>query len=466
MARRRWRAMLAVSVVLAGFTAACTDEDGGGRTEPPPGPPAKPTVLTLGVYGEDAEIDAYRTMIDSYNDKAQSTEVKLQTWPDRDAIIEALEADHAAGKRPPDLFLLSRRDLARVTAAEINQPLFELLDERGVSYGDRYSRDAVESFSADDDLQCMPYSISPMVMYYNTDLIDFERMRERELPAPEEPAEGWTFDEFRAAAEFASRPRRGTRGVHVDATLRSLAPFVWSGGGSLFDDETEPTSLTLSQDEDRTALTTALEVLRDPRLTLTDRQLERAPALEWFKRGKLGMIEGFRSLTPMLRDVPGLHFDVMPMPTLDDPATIGDITGLCIARGRNADVQAAADFMVHAISDDRSAQVAEAGYIVPANETVSRSEAFLQPDRQPASAGVFNLSVGDMRLPPVVDDAEALNAAVEPLLQQLLTEPVLADIEDLTAQIDEASRSVLDPDYSPSETPDGSPSDGESSDGS
>ena len=45
---------------------------------------------------------------------------------------------------------------------------------------------------------------------------------------------------------------------------------------------------------------------------------------------------------------------------------------------------------------------------------------------------------------------------------------MLDDIEELTAQIDEASRSVLDPDYTPSETPDPSesPSDGASSDGS
>ena len=255
-------------------------------------------MLTLGVYGEQAEIAAYRDMVAAYNAKAKATEVRLQTWPDRDAIIDALEAGKEAGRRPPDLFLISRRDLARVEEAELNQPLFDLLDERGVSYGDRYSRDAVESFSSNDDLQCMPYSVSPMVIYYNTDLIDFERMRERDLPVPDEPAEGWSFEEFRAAAEFATRPRLGSRGVHIEPTLRSLAPFVWSGGGALFNDDAEPTSLTFSEDDDRDALTTALEVLRDPRLTLTDRQLERATPLEWFTRGKLGMMEGFRNLTP------------------------------------------------------------------------------------------------------------------------------------------------------------------------
>ena len=32
--------------------------------------------------------------------------------------------------------------------------------------------------------------------------------------------------------------------------------------------------------------------------------------------------------------MPGLRFDVMPMPIIDSPATVGDITGLCISAGR------------------------------------------------------------------------------------------------------------------------------------
>mgnify|MGYP003338914149 CR=1 FL=1 len=35
----------------------------------------------------------------------------------------------------------------------------ELLDERNVDFGDGYSRDAIEGFSADRKLQCMPYAV-------------------------------------------------------------------------------------------------------------------------------------------------------------------------------------------------------------------------------------------------------------------------------------------------------------------
>ena len=77
-----------------------------------------------------------------------------------------------------------------------------------MAFGDEFPREALSAFTTDDNLQCMPYTSSPMVIYYNTDLINFERMENRGLPVPPEDREYWTLDMFRAAASFASRPRR------------------------------------------------------------------------------------------------------------------------------------------------------------------------------------------------------------------------------------------------------------------
>ncbi len=110
----------------------------------------------------------------------------------------------------PDLFLASRRDLDWLREGDLTAPSLELLDERGVAFGDGYSRDALLAFSADNSLQCLPYGVSPMVLYYNTELVDFERMARRGLPAPIiEPGRdvSWCFEAFVAAAEFATRQR-------------------------------------------------------------------------------------------------------------------------------------------------------------------------------------------------------------------------------------------------------------------
>lgn len=456
MTRRRGRgrapilAVLGLLVALVG--AACDEEPAPG---PGPGPtPDKPTRITFGVWGNETEIAAYQDVVDTYNESAETSDIRVRSWPDPESMVSELEQ----GGPRPDLSLLSRRDLKQVLDEEQTTALTELLDERGIDYGDGYSRDALLAFSAQDELQCMPYDISPTVVYYNSELVDFDRMRERELLVPPiDPDTGetshasWNFEAFRVAAEFASRPRKGSKGVHVDPTLRGLAPFIYGGGGDVFDDDTEPSSLTFSEEDSRDALVPALDLFRDPQLTLTEDMLAEATPMEWFERGKLGMLVGTRALVPELREIPNLEFDVMPMPVLDDAATIGDTTGLCISRGAASTAQTA-DFLVYLISSEAVSRVASAGYLVPANLQVALSDDFLQPDREPANASVFNSSIRNTRLLPLLDTWPELESAVEDSIRLLLSVPVLDDLEPLTTQIDEQSRVILDPE-SVSESP-------------
>ncbi len=460
LAGRRTPLAATALLLVSGVLAACS-------SDPAPAPAPAPstsaavetTELSLGVYGTQPEVEAFRGVVDTYTSSVEGVEIELRAYPDADRLAAAVldEPD------PPDVFLLTRADLEDVTAAGRNTPLLELVDERGVDFGDGYSRDAVLAFSATNDQQCMPYGISPMVIYYNTALVDLPKMTERglDVPVPDEDTgvvDRWTLDQFRAAAQFASRPRRGTKGVHVDPTLRGLASFIYSGGGDLFDDALEPTSLDFSSDGTREALLPTLELLRDPALTLTEDQLAAAPAIEWFKRGKLGMIAGFRSATPQLRAQEDLDFDVLPMPMIDDEATVGDLSGMCIS-SETQSLPAAADFLVYLISAEAVARVTSAGYLVPANLEVAASTDFLQPDQRPAHAQVFNASIRAMRVLPLIDSYEDLEAAVAAPLQQLFTMPV-PDIEGLTTQIDEQSRTVLDPELDPELDPtlDGEPS--------
>jgi multiple sugar transport system substrate-binding protein len=438
-----------LSVALAG--AGCT----GGSDEPNPTPTSAPPPsanLTFGVYGPEDQLASFRATADIWNAGDHDGEVTMKTWPDH----AAMRADLENGGQVPDVFLVSRSDLTWLQAEGYTQPVDELLDERGVDFGDDYSRDALQAFSADDRLQCMPYGVSPMVIYYNRALVNFNRMRNRGLDAPDDDASSWSFDQFTAAAEFASRPRRGTKGVHIAATLPGLSPFIESGGGSVFNDPTDPTSLSFSSDDSKAALERTLELLRNPLVTLDEDQLAEASPVTWFERGKLGMIAGYRSLVPQLRQVPGLAFDVMPMPVLDSASTVGDVTGLCLSADA-ANTPAAADFMVHELSAESVARVTRTGYLAPANLEVALSDDFLQPGRQPAHAAFFSTSVRSMSLAPEIDTLPELETAIEPQLEQLVYGVGVLDLDGLTAQIDEASRQILDPDYvsespSPSES--------------
>lgn len=445
-------ACVAVAAVLT--TAACTGES-SDPTPPKPSPSstAPPEKLTFGVVGPRDMQRAFRATVDAWNLNPDSIDVTIESWPTQAALRTAIEG----GAPVPDVFMSSRSDLSWLLENQYTQPVDELLDERGVEFGDTYSRDALEALSADDHLQCMPYGVTPEVIYYNKRLVNFDRMRNRDLDVPDDDATSWSFDQFATAAEFASRPARGTKGVYIAPTVEGLSPFIRSGGGTVFDDAEQPTSLAFSSDSSKDALERTLELLRNPQLTLDETELDEASAVRWFQRGKLGMIAGDRSLTPILRQKSNLDFDVMPMPKLDGAATVGDVTALCMS-SKTASPALAADFMVHEISADWVGLVASTGSLQPANVEVALSEDFLQPGRRPEHAAFFNSSVRSMAVPPLIDTLPELEEAVAPSLQQMLYGVGVLDLDAITTQIDDESKPVLDPEpvsdpASPSDSP-------------
>jgi multiple sugar transport system substrate-binding protein len=413
--------------------------------------PATPTDRTLefGVFGSEEELDGYASLVDVYNSLYDGAEMVMTGYGTREELMGEIRETGEV----PDVFLTDQRDLAWLHQKQLLQPVDSMLIERGVDFGDLYSRGSVLAYSADSRLQCMPVGISPTVIFYNTELVDFDAMALRGIPAPTEGV-SWNSEQFLAAVEFASRPRLGSRGIHVEPTLQGLSPFIYAAGGEVFDDAEAPTSLAFSDDSTQAALGSVLQVLRDPRLTLSPKQLDRRSAMEWFKRGKLGMIPGSREQVPMLRQAPGLDFDVIPIPAIERNATTGSFTGMCVsADTRN--LTAAADFLVHMTSPVSIRRLVTSGDLVPANLEVALSQDFLQPGREPAHAQVFTNSVRSIVLPPLLDNWAALEDAVHSSIMTLLVAPVITDLEALTLRIDEQSQTVLGPDEEPSESPEG-----------
>jgi multiple sugar transport system substrate-binding protein len=394
------------------------------------------------VIGSQGEVEQYRTMAETYAPLSREVTVTVESWPNDADMLAAIRG----GARVPDVFLASRRHLDFLVQHRLIQPVDQLLDDRGFDFGDEYPRASLTAFADDNRLQCLPYDIQPSVIFYNPRLVRFDEMKND----PPSPGEGWSIGQYAAAGRWAVRHHPGVAGMYLDPSLSGLAPFVYSGGGDLFDDDTKPTSLAFSDATNVDSLTQTVRALRTPGARLTRRQLDRHTPLEWFMRGRLAMLEGDSRMVPQLRES-GMRFDIMPMPSLGTSATVGSVTGMCLS-SHPRDVGTAADFLVYANTPGALSLVAFGGYFQPANQTVALSDAFQQPGQQPKHASVFTFSVKSMQYPPIVADSDTLDLAVDPLLQDLVRARP-ADVPRLARKIDRASYGVLGPTFGPSASP-------------
>jgi multiple sugar transport system substrate-binding protein len=442
--------VLAALVSLAVLAAGCASTEDPPSTKPSSSPSA-PAVITFAVYGPKAVRGAYAKIVARYTQKHPGTKVELRQYADHAAAMAAFRKSSAKGDAP-DVFLMDHDDLAGLSQANSVRRVDDLLAAREVDFGDGYTRNGLEAFSVDAALQCMPLDVSPLVVYYNPRLIELDRIAEPGA-RPVTQEDGWSLDEFALAAQQPRRP--GVRGFYIAPDLEQIAPFVWSGGGEVVDDVDKPTTLTLSDGPSASAMEQLLEPVRNPALTFSQAALRRRSALERFKAGKLGMILGYRSLTPELRAVPGLIFDVMPLPKVGRGATIASMSGLCIS-SKSKETQRAADLLTEVISDEGATTLAKTGYVMPANLDVLNSDVFLQTGVRPLHADVFAREVRDTRLLPSTPRWPLVSATAGRQLTQLFYQPVILPLQDRLEAIDKTSIPMFDPSKSPS--PSSSPS--------
>jgi multiple sugar transport system substrate-binding protein len=451
---RSRRAVVSVLALVAlVVTAACSSDDEPKATPPTTTTPAGPTLLTFAVYGPPQVVTAYTKIAADFSAEHPETVVNVRPYDTHEHAMEALAQERADG-RTPDAFLANLDDLPGLVEDEQVRSLDELLGERHVDFGDGYQRDSLEAFSSDNALQCMPVDVSPLVVYYNTALLNLTTLTEP--GEPEISAEtGWTLDQFAEAARQATRAR--VRGAYVAPDLEQVAPFIWSGGGHVVDDLDQPTTLTLADEGSAAALEKLLEVVRNPQITFSKVQLERRSALQRFKTGSLAMMLGYRDLTPELRAQENLSFDVMPLPKIGARATSGRSSGLCLSSD-SEHPDKTADFLAYAVSDDASAVLASTGYVVPTNIDVANSDAFLQATENPVSSSVFPAAVRNIHSLPRVPTWPAVATTTAQLLDGLFYDVVIDPLADRLKAIDAASAPLFTPVPTQPASPSGSPS--------
>jgi multiple sugar transport system substrate-binding protein len=338
------------------------------------------TTLRLLLFGGPEEIAGYEAMAAEFEDANADLDVVVSPVANQDDLLGRL-ATGFASSAPPEVFLINFRKYGQFAARGALRPVQDYLDDSTVLSEDDFVATALDVFRFDDgDLTCLPQNVSSLVVYYNLDLVDA-----RGVP---HPSAGWTWDDFLTAAQGLTGD--GTYGVGISPDLIRLAPFVWSNGGEVVDDEVAPTRLTLDTGAAREALDFFLDLSLVHGVVPADAEELSEDAESRFLRGGLGMYLSSRRSVPTLRTIDKFTWDAAPLPVAPGgtPVTMLHSDAYCISDGTGRE-DAAWRLIEFAMGDRGQEILAESGRTVPSRIAVLESDAFLEPTAPPRSAQVF-----------------------------------------------------------------------------
>lgn len=395
------RGALAIPLLLV--LSACSGQE--GSTEDARAP------ITVQIKAEPEEAAVYRSLVNAYRE-AGGGEIELVTVGREDHLTR-LSTAFASGDAP-DVFLLNYREYAPFVQRGAVAPAGPLLEEEGIDLADYYS-EPLRAFTYDGALQCMPQNISSLVVYWNRGLF-----AQAGVPTP---TASWTWDDFVATARALSTG--GVKGVGIDPSITRMAPFIWSSGGTIVDDDSAPTRTTLHEPGARAALD-AMVSLIGAGATPSKEQLAAQGLPEQFMTGKVAMFLSSRVEVPALREQRGLDFDVAALPVMGEPASVLHSDAYCVASS-SENQAAAAKFVAYAVGEQGQTLTALGGRTVPSMRSVASSPAFLSPTRAPASSQVFLDAIPYLRHTPVTPSWPEVEDVIGTQLQRAFEDGVPLD---------------------------------------
>jgi multiple sugar transport system substrate-binding protein len=395
--------------------------------------------VTALVAGDPAELQAYRDVVAGFAATDPGFDVRLIEVADRDELIARLSTSIAGGE-PPDLFLLNYRYHGQFAAKGQIEPVDGYLESSEALSRDAFFPTALAPFVTDGRLMCLPQNVSSLVVYFNRDLFAEAGV--------DEPTRDWTWLDMVSRASELKEDRDGDGvvdvwGLGVDPEIIRLAPFIWSNGGELVDDEDAPTRFTLDDPRSIDALQRFLDLRALHEVVPTDEDVESRDLETRFLDGTLAMLMESRRVTPTFRTITSFTWDVAPLPVLGEPAGILHSDAYCMtaASDRHDD---AWRFLEFALGPEGQAIAARSGRTVPSLRSVAETEAFLAPGELPASSHVFLDALPVLRAVPHVERWPEVEDAVNALVEESFYGD--GEAPELVAQVE----TLVDPLFAPS----------------
>ncbi len=376
--------------------------------------------VRLQIFGDPAEIIAYRELIGSYEKSHPGKRVELIPVGKQSDHMAKLSTAFAAGN-PPDLFILNFRRFGQFAGRGALAPLAKMMSADGRYKAEEFYPQAVEAFDFQGTQYCLPQNVSSLVVYYNRKLFKDAGV--------DEPKDGWRFSEMLTAAQKLLRDTDGDGktdiwGVAIQPSLIRIAPFIWGMKGALVDDLNKPSLLRIDGGNAVHALSMVKALVANYRVAPGQAETYSEDADSRFARGGVAMLFQSRRYTASLRDLgdKAPDWDVAPFPLLREPVGVLHADAYCMAAkaASPADAQA---FVEYALSVEGQSLLAKSGRTVPSRISVATSPAFLDPSLAPRRAQVFLDAIPHLRRTPNTARWHEVESKADVLLDEWMYEP-------------------------------------------
>jgi multiple sugar transport system substrate-binding protein len=400
------RPLILSAIALMALTG-CTSDGGEGDTSGG----HEPVAISFMAEGEAVEIKAYEDIVAAFEASQDPIDVELRFA--EETVVELSTA--IAGGDPPDLFLMNYRDYGQFAARGAVEPIADRLASSEVLHEEDFYETAMAPFRFDGTNQmCIPQNASSLVVYYNADLF--------EAAGLDPPAAGWEWERFVQDAVRLTSDEDGdgtaeVYGVGVSPELIRMAPFIWSNGGHVVDEEAEPTRLALDGRLSAEAIQLFLDLRARFGVTPTDEEAEAVPLEERFLSGELGMFLDSRKVVPAFRTISDFDWDVAPLPAVKEPVSILHSDAYCMTAASDHQDEAWT-FMEFALGPEGQEIAAATGRTVPSLESVAESEAFLDPDAEPSNSRVYLDQIPTLRAVPNIGPWAEIEEVANGLIEE------------------------------------------------
>ncbi|WP_419949435.1 extracellular solute-binding protein [Candidatus Palauibacter sp.] len=209
------------------------------------------TVLRVALWAGGHELEIERQVADRYEALRPGVRVVLESAPN--GYEERLLTSIAAG-RPPDVYLMDSPDIPTFVERGLALDLAPYQEALGFRPDSVFAQVA-DAFRRGQSIFALPKDFTPMVLYANREVLSAAGVEDLLPVAPTAtappsttppgttppgtgPPAGWTWSDFRQAAEAVVADtdgdgRKDVFGFDFPRNLYQWVPFVWSAGGDI-----------------------------------------------------------------------------------------------------------------------------------------------------------------------------------------------------------------------------------------